>query len=166
MDLSTISSASSLCRFTQPGVRMKHNLWLLLIFMLGLTACAGLMTQNELITTDQFEGVIFAQEDKYHWTPSRAEVLALEERLGPYVRAAAPQDYPGPLKSLAAYKRQYQGLWIKEQRVIAVNFFCNAHRIEWQRHIVFVTDGGSCYFEVKYDIATGEFFDLSIHGEA
>lgn len=144
----------------------KYQLWLLLIFMLGLTACAGLMTQNELITSDQFEGVIFAQEDKDHWTPSRAEVLALEERLGPYVRAAAPQDYPGPLKNLSAYKRQYQGLWVKEQQVIAVNFFCDAHGVEWQHHIVFVTDGGSCYFEVKYNIATGEFFDLSIHGEA
>jgi hypothetical protein len=146
--------------------RRKHPAWLLLILILGLTACAGIMSQNELVVTDQFEGVIFAQEDEHHWTPSRAEVLALEERLGPYLQEAVPQDYPGPLKSLSAYKRQYQGIWVKGQQVIAVNFFCEARRVDWQRQIVFVADGGSCYFEVKYDVVTGQFSNLSIHGEA
>ncbi|GIK40865.1 MAG: hypothetical protein BroJett011_46980 [Chloroflexota bacterium] len=52
----------------------KQRFILLLVLILGLSACDGIFPQNELIVTDKFEGVIFAQEDEDHWTPSRAEV--------------------------------------------------------------------------------------------
>ncbi len=131
---------------------------------------------NEKVKTDDFEGVIFSAENaaitgvanqgQTYWTPSQAEVLALENRLGPYLQQTAPRDYPGPLRDLSEYKRQYVGILINGQQVIFVNFFCNAHGLDWSREFVFVTDGGSCYFEVKYNLETGEFSDLSIHGEA
>ena len=137
---------------------------------------------NQLIVTDNFEGVIFAGAsaeqmdletiigfyetiDDY-WTPSRDDVLAFEQRLGPYLQGAAPQAGPGALKDLNEYRRQYVGILVNGQRVIFANFFCDAYHTDWQHEIVFVLDGGSCYFEVKYDVQTGAFYDLSIHGEA
>lgn len=131
---------------------------------------------NEKIKTDDFEGVIFSVENgattgvanqgETYRTPSQAEVLALENQLGPYLQETAPRDYPGPLRDLSEYKRQYLGILVNEQQVIFVNFFCNAHGLDWSHEFVFIADGGSCYFEVKYNLETGEFFDLSIHGEA
>ncbi|MFN8454164.1 MAG: hypothetical protein U0401_05730 [Anaerolineae bacterium] len=131
---------------------------------------------NELILTDAFEGVIFSQENaaaqridnraEGYWTPSRADVLQLEARLGAYLAQAAPSDYPGPLLKLAEYQRQYVGLRLKGQQVILANFFCEVHQMEWQSDFVFVADGGPCFFEVKYNPQTENFFDLSIHGQS
>lgn len=135
---------------------------------------------NQLITTKDFEGVIFAQASAEqmgldfvvgkkvdgYWTPDRDAVLTFEQRLGPYLQQAAPQTYPGPLRDINVYRRQYVGILVNGQRVIFTNFFCTTDDFDWQREIVFVLDGGSCYFEVKYDVETGEFYDLSIHGEA
>jgi hypothetical protein len=147
--------------------------------LIAVLAGCGAET-NQLITTDNFEGVIFAaagaeqmdlefitgdKTDGY-WTPGRDDVLAFEQRLAPYLQQAAPQTYPGRLRELNVYRRQYAGILVNGQRVIFANFFCNAHDTGWQREIVFVLDGGSCYFEVKYDVETGEFSDLSIHGES
>ena len=137
---------------------------------------------NQLIVTDSFEGVIFAGAsakemdleaiigfhetiDDY-WTPSRDDVLAFEQRLGPYLQGAAPQTGPGALRDLDKYRRQYVGILANGQRVIFAIFFCNGYDTDWQHEIVYVIDGGSCYFEVKYDVQTGAFYDLSIHGEA
>ncbi len=135
---------------------------------------------NQLLVTDTFEGVIFAAASAEragletlvyetidgYWTPSRDDVLAFEQRLGHYLQQAAPQTYPGPLRDLSTYRRQYVGILVEGQRVVFANFFCNADDTDWKREIVAVLDGGSCYFEVKYNVHMGTFYDLSIHGEA
>jgi hypothetical protein len=138
---------------------------------------------DQLIVTDSFEGVIFSgasaeQMDLEamigfyktidgYWTPSRDDVLAFEERLGPYLQQAAPpQTDPSPVSDLNKYRRQYIGILVDGQRVIFANFFCNGNPTDWQNGLVFPIDGGSCYFDVKYDVETGELYDLSIHGEA
>jgi hypothetical protein len=159
-------------------------LWLCFL-MFALVGCSTVSispTANQLILTDSFEGVIFAGAsakqmdlegiigfnetiDDY-WTPSRDDVLAFEDRLGPYLQEAAPQTGFGALKDLEEYRRQYVGMVVDGQRVIYAVFFCSDHHADWEQEIVFVLDGGSCYFEVKYDVQTGAFYDLSIHGEA
>jgi len=131
---------------------------------------------NQLIVTDTFEGVIFTREKaeadqpvyqaEGYWTPTQTDILNLESALAPYLQQAAPQDYPGPLKDLTDYKRQYVGLLKDGRQLIWVNFFCQAHQIDWQQEFVFIADGGSCYFELNYNPQTGEFSDLSIHGES
>jgi hypothetical protein len=152
-----------------------------MLCVIFLVSCAGPKPEtNQLIVTDNFEGIIFAGAsaeqmglaiiigetiDDY-WTPSRDDVLAFEQRLGPYLQQAVPQTYPDLLRDLSAYRRQYIGILVHGQRVIFANFFCNAYHTDWQHKIVFVLDGGSCYFEVKYDVQTDAFYDLSIHGEA
>jgi hypothetical protein len=159
-------------------------LWLcfLIFALVGCSTVSTSPTANQLIETDSFEGVIFAGAsakemdletiigfsetiDDY-WTPSRGDVLAFEGRLGPYLGQAAPQTGPGALKDLNKYRRQYAGILVNGQRVIYAFFFCDGDHADWQHEIVLVIDGGSCYFEVKYDVQTGEFYDLSIHGEA
>lgn len=171
---------------------MRNKLLYGWLFLIGLlvTGCdpqsplvlvAPAPTPGRIIQTDTFEGVIFSQEEAEqmglgpmlgssisgYWTPDWDQVQALEDRLGPYLQHAAPQTYPGPLRPLNEYSRQYMGLLVNGQRVIFANFFCNPlDHDNWQRDYVLVMDGGSCYFEIKYDVQTGALYDLSIHGES
>lgn len=140
------------------------------------TPTAAPVEANQVVVTDTFEGVIFSQKHaadgkmvygaESYWTPAEADILALEEKLGPYLEQAAPQAYPGPLQPLSAYKRQYVGFVTEGKSLIFVNFFCETHGVDWQQELIFVSDGGSCYFELNYEPQSGVFSDLSIHGEA
>jgi hypothetical protein len=172
-------------------ITVDRTLWLNMVWVcfliFALVGCSTVsisptVATNQLIVTDSFEGVIFAGASAEqmgleamlgfpetidgYWTPSRDDVLAFEQRLGPYLQQAAPQTYPGALKDLGEYRRQYVGILADGQPVIFATFFCNGYHTDWQNEIVFVLDGGSCYFEVKYDVQTGEFYYLSIHGES
>jgi hypothetical protein len=64
------------------------------------------------------------------------------------------------------YMRQYFGLIVNGEEIIYANFFCNAHETDWHNEFVDIMDGGDCYFQLKYDPQSGEFFDLSVNGEA
>ena len=184
----TSSSYSLEPQRTRPKCQHGLDMLLTCFLIFALVGCSTVvpiptLATNQVIVTDSFEGVIFAGAsakqmdleamigffetiDDY-WTPSRDDVLAFEERLGPYLQQAAPpQTDPSPLSDLNKYRRQYIGILVDGQRVIFANFFCNGHHTDWQHELVFVLDGGSCYFEVKYDVQTGAFYDLSIHGEA
>src|SRR5262245_7685849 len=68
---------------------------------------APAMTEdNQSVGGAEFEGVIFSQENaaaskavysaETYWTPTQADIMALEAKLGPYLEQAAPQNYPGP----------------------------------------------------------------------
>jgi hypothetical protein len=108
------------------------------------------------------------------WTPARADVLALEQRLPEYMRVeldrqARARDYPidkkNPLWERAkTYKRQYVGIRRQKQRIVYANFFCNASGSNWRTTPVDVDDGGDCYFQVEYDVDKRTFADLSLNG--
>jgi hypothetical protein len=121
---------------------------------------------NILITTNEFEGVIFRD---YDWVPTVEEVRILEKQLETYL----PQQrdaFDGskiPIEErLPTYKRQYWGVLKNEKRVIFANFFCNSFHYDWTEQVVIVLDGGDCYFQIQYDVETGTLFDLRVNGSA
>lgn len=141
-----------------------------------LAICAGgcastpvspaLPDENVLITTDEFEGVIFLPGD---WAPTVKEVLTLEEQLVTYLpqQQHAFDSLQAPIvERLPSYKRQYWGALENEKRVIVVNLFCDAPHYDWTEQLVFVLDGGDCYFRLKYDVEAGTFFNLIVNGSA
>ena len=68
---------------------------------------------------------------------------------------------------LPGYKRQYVAVFnSKGEKEVWVNCFCDALDIDWKKHQVFVFDGGNCYFNLKINLATGEFYDLMVNGDA
>lgn len=159
----------------------------LLILTIALTAVAGC---NLTITPPTGEpntvelnpnGVIFtidqtsANLDMFYpqpegvWTPIAADVAKLEADLLTFLQTAEdPWLRPDPpiRERVPNYMRQYLGIVEEGEQIIYANFFCNSHEIDWHNDYVFVLDGGDCYFQVKYNPATGEFFDLSVNGEA
>jgi hypothetical protein len=64
------------------------------------------------------------------------------------------------------YMRQYLGIIEGGEEIIYANFFCTDHETDWHNEFVFVMDGGDCFFSVKHNPGSGEFFDLSVNGES
>jgi hypothetical protein len=168
---------------------MKARILALVIVVMTVSSCSLLdffyteQTENIRITTDTMDGVIFAGENAKdagvefdfsepiidYWTPTEADVAALEAGLVPFLESEIPQDHYNRriLERLDLYKRQYFGLTLQAgQPVIYANFFCVDEFDYWLESLVFVMDGGECFFQLVYDPATAEFSRLRINGMA
>lgn len=71
------------------------------------------------------------------------------------------------IRNLEEYKIQLFGYLNKDnEKIIWANYFCDAHGIDWQNNLVFVHDGGNCFFNVKVNLDKKEIFDFEVNGEA
>ena len=122
---------------------------------------------NKIIKGDDFTGVIFQHDED--WVPTIEEIFALERQLTVYLQQKQDLFYGStkPINErLPEYKRQYWGVFENEKKVIFINCVCSTLNMDWQNTKIFVEDGGDCYFQIKFDLETGTFFDLNINGEA
>lgn len=105
-----------------------------------------------------------------NFTPSDDDVKRFEAGLIAFLRSAKPARSPKLADKVAkgSYKRQYFGtLGKQKERRLRVHFLCaTTHHANWTRSLILVSDGGDCYFELDFDLATGRYLDLQVHGEA
>ena len=67
------------------------------------------------------------------------------------------------------YFRQYCVVRDKDgHRILFLNAFCSLPdpKGSWQRAWVEVDNGGACYFQVLFDLTTGQVVEFSVNGEA
>lgn len=124
-----------------------------------------------LVIGQGYEGVIlppnagpaFGFQNLTFWMPEESQIQALEAEIENYLglRGLGPFGF-----KIREYKRQYLGVEENGQKLIYANFFCDALGIDWQKEPVIIADGGSCYFQVRFNPETGEFTDLQFNGEA
>ncbi len=134
----------------------------------------------QLVSTEQFEGVIFPKElEKYDagyhdyrvrefWTPTKDDILTLEQRLSAYL-LESPRTRSTKIRTeLPRYRRQYFGVVEGGRRKIFVNGLCEdyEHLVDWKKSYALVLDGGDCFFRVTYDTESGGFSDFSTNGYA
>lgn len=50
------------------------------------------------------------------------------------------------------------------QRFVWINCMCQANDDYWKKGIPLVFDGGDCYFSLKINLTTGEYFDFIVNG--
>lgn len=155
----------------------KNVFFLLLLFVQFIIACtppAANMEGGQWIVftaenarKEQIGGWLFTGEIEY-WSPTEADVRAVEEGVGVFLQENAAMFYTNvPVwERLDEYNRQYVGMIVEGRKVLYANFFCNREDATWRKEFVLVLDGGSCYFQFQFDSATGEFFDLRVNGEA
>jgi hypothetical protein len=121
-------------------------------------------------------GVIFTveQTEKYMgatgtpttgaWLPSQAQVEDLEARLPLFLELMNVPPTRKLRDSLSTYRRQYLGFVENGRHIIFVNFFCPHYSLgpadRWKQELIFVADGGLCYFQVCYDPESKLFFRL------
>jgi len=97
------------------------------------------------------------------WTPSIEQIRAFERDFVNYKQKDTNYQVRAK-RSLELYKRQYFGITAQGKKVILVNFFCEQYwkfSDDWRRKVVVSRNyTGDCYFMVRYDPSTREFFDL------
>jgi hypothetical protein len=105
----------------------------------------------------------FRKPEIGYWTPTPADIRAFEDH-------AATLIPPHPELHLKAddlrtkHMRQYIGVLDKKRKWIWINFFCNSHVKDWTHEVVLVKDGGSCYFQLEYNMKTRTVENLSVNG--
>lgn len=100
------------------------------------------------------------------WDPSPGMLTDLKAQIKSYVKSQAKAQ-GRELKNWQDYTFQYQGQEEKGRKYIFVNALCNQNdRQGLDKKIVIIFDGGTCYFNLKYDPSQKVFFGLLINGEA
>jgi hypothetical protein len=99
------------------------------------------------------------------WQPSQSEIADAKAKLEPYVVAEA-KTRRDELSPWSEYTFQYQGRQINGRNVIYVNAFCIEPPEDVERNMVFVFDGGTCFFEAYYDPKTKTFISVRFNGLA
>jgi hypothetical protein len=159
---------------------MFNDRKVLLVLILFLTACTSQPTLNaegenwvafsaDKAQADQMLDWLFSADAEY-WSPTKANVRALESGLPAYLQENKSAFYMMETlvwEQLDEYNSQYVGIVLEGRKVIYASYLCkNGEDTNWKENFIFVADGGACYFKFKFDTSTGEFFDLLVNGEA
>jgi hypothetical protein len=68
---------------------------------------------------------------------------------------------------LTLYKRQYVAILnSKGEKEVWVNCFCRTGNQNWKKNLIFVLDGGNCFFNLKINLTTGQYYELMVNGDA
>lgn len=128
---------------------------ILAVLMLSVAAGASAKLENRWV---EVEGG--------SWVPTAETIEKIKEQIEPFVRAQAKAEGRN-LRKWRSYTFQYQGQEERGRQFVFVNALC-ANGIRWKldKQMVLVLDGGTCFFNVKYDPKNGQFFELLINGEA
>jgi hypothetical protein len=101
------------------------------------------------------------------WTPTPTDVQALEAGLENFLIATNdPRLNADLLARLPTYTRQYVGIVEDGQYKIYALYYCNFPITDLQKSVQFVSDGGNCFFQLKYNVQEARFSELMINGEA
>lgn len=106
----------------------------------------------QLVSGDDVEG---------YWLPGE-EWLAEAENAVVKATSEIPDEERRP--RIEGY-RQFAGFMLDGQRMIAINSFCDEFE-GWRQSVVYVADGGACYWQATYNATTGELTRLMVNGHA
>jgi hypothetical protein len=99
------------------------------------------------------------------WTPPDDAVEDASGRLRQFVAQQAAARHR-QLPKWSSYTFQYQGQQADGKQFILINAFCVKPEPNVRTQMYFVDDGGPCFFNVKYNPVTKQFFELQINGFA
>jgi hypothetical protein len=150
------------------------------IILLFLSSCF-IHAQNiaEHFKTRQFEVAIFPESSneimqQKRFTPTKEEILKAENALKSKLKEVninLENQYNSPIihRNLKKYKRQYFGyINGNGEKVLYINSLWkkNEKETKWLQQIKMVSDGGSYYWNIEYNLETDELINLSVNGKA
>lgn len=97
------------------------------------------------------------------WEPTVADINDLESNLP---QIAVLSEGPEHIEHPDQFFRQYLAVVTNGWRTIFVNALCTreGHTDDWRKRLVYVRDGGKCFWHATYDPATQKFSYLEIDG--
>jgi hypothetical protein len=124
---------------------------------------AAQSTGGELVTGDNFQGMILEPSRHGEWRPERAQILALEQQLPNYILAHVDNRSRSFLQhgKLKTYRRFYGGNEENGRRQIQIYLFCNLK--QWRLPISWPRGGGACYMQATWDLEKAEFARLTVN---
>jgi hypothetical protein len=150
------------------------------IIVLFLSSCF-IHAQNvaEHFKTRQFEVAIFLESSnelmqQNRFTPTKEEIIKAENALKSklkFINNPLMNQSSSPIihKNLKKYKRQYFG-YINEkgEKILYINSLWkkNEKETKWLQQIIMVSDGGSHYWNIEYNLETEELENLKVNGYA
>ena len=103
------------------------------------------------------------------WVPSPEVLATLKSGIRRYVEAQARKERR-ELKKWSDYTFQYRGQQQHGHKFVFVSGFCTnsglVKDVQLSKRMVLVEDGGTCFFDLKYDPGEKRFYGLYINGEA
>lgn len=125
------------------------------------SAGGDLPAQVVVFTSDDAETDIHGEA--ITWTPPTGDVLAAERALAAYIDAH-PDLGVDPLD---AYARQYVGVGPGDGELVSANALCDTETLDdWRDELIYVNDGGTCFWQALYDPALDRVVDFTVNGEA
>lgn len=126
--------------------------------------CGPVATAWTPVTIDGHEGVILTEDAvpelisnyglsstaESYWTPTEADIQAAESALVRHMGRT-----PGLGAHMLDVTRQYGGYVENGERKLFVNSFC-AGFDDWQSEVIYVLDGGDCFWQAVYNVDRGE----------
>jgi hypothetical protein len=164
---------------------MKKIVSLLLIFHVLIPSSFAQKDSSPTIAehyeTKKFNVAIFpgssrdAIEGGERFTPTRNEVDSAEAALIKQLSEINSDhlnqtDSPVIEKNLSKYKRQYFGYINKKgEKILLINCFWKrdaGYENTWLNEHIRVLDGGSFFWNIKYNLYTDTLFDLNVNGDS
>ncbi|KSA14159.1 hypothetical protein [Maribacter dokdonensis] len=117
------------------------------------------LTQSELIEIENILKIVVKENNEIQKT----KLIQHNKTYPEYQRTKTGFEL-----KLDGFKRQYVPVINdKGQKEVWINFFCDDFGIEyWKTDLVQVDDGGNCFFNLKINLETKEYYELSINGYA
>ncbi len=150
------------------------------IILLFLSSCF-IHAQNvaEHLKTKQFEVAIFPESSDEimpgkRFTPTKEDIFKAENALKSKLKEANrnfenQSNSPIIHRNLKKYKRQYFGfINDKGEKILYINSLWknNEKETKWLQQIIMVSDGGSYYWNIEFNLETDELINLSVNGPA
>lgn len=133
----------------------------------------------EHFKTKQFEVAIFPESSnelmqQNRFTPTKEEIIKAENALKSklkFINNPLMNQSRSPIihKNLKKYKRQYFGyINAKGEKILYINSLWSKSNREnyWLQQIMMVSDGGSYYWNIEYNLESEELENLEINGYA
>jgi hypothetical protein len=119
------------------------------------------------VVIDGARGVLIpgAMVGKGHFTPTEAEARKFEAGVVAFLAKSRPPEDPDLHRKVGRYVRQYTGGTRDGRRLLFVTFACRENP-GWGERFLDIKDGGSCYFDVEYDLDAGAYTHLIVHRDA
>jgi hypothetical protein len=113
-----------------------------------------------LLPRDAAHELVWQEVDGY-WLPGEPWLTAAEDAVIDASRAIPEEDRRPRIDGY----RQYAGYMLDGQRMIIINSSCDEFE-DWRSEVIFVMDGGPCFWQATYNATTGELDALIVNGHA
>jgi hypothetical protein len=133
----------------------------------------------EHFKTKQFEVAIFPESSneimqQNRFTPTKEEIIKAENALKSklkFINNLLINQSSTPIihRNLKKYKRQYFGyINDKGERILYINSLWSKSYKDniWLNEIIWISDGGSHYWNIQYNLETNELENLKVNGYA